>query len=465
MQRRLIFTEIPTDHLGLMDTVPELYVDTGVRCSYNFLHLTLQEFLAAHHIYESFKANSRSLSDIFEEHKDHPQVLIFLAGLTKLRTFDEGILKSNIYSGNSSTVTSTIHWLFEAQDPELIQSVLDESTVTFKPDHTPTPFDCHSVGYCIAQSSCQWQIDFSDCGLHDERLQMLAQGATLCTVAHYKVKKLDLRNNQLTNKGLQALANTPFLKEMQELNISRNSFDEETCKILATHFVPNMPKMDNICLSLNTLGPASTVPFLLELQNLPFLKELGMYDTDIGYDDIKVLCEKLPTMSNLDLVDVGKNQLSSDSVDLIVETLLSCVPLTKLFMSYTVLSGHQVSKLAEVLRVNHNLQCLYLQGCGVLPQGACELAAALCEPDCTLKIFSLNENNIGQAGGMAMAEVVAINTSLYELHLGKADIGREATLSILENHSKCTETNIKSIHLSQKYKPEIINTTINLSWH
>ena len=466
MQNQLIFTAIPTDHLGLMDIVPELYVDTGVKCSYNFLHLTLQEFLAAHHLYAIFKASFRNLSDIFEEHKNHPQVLIFLAGLTKLQSFDQDILKSNLYIAKSSKLLCTIHWLFEAQDQELIESILNEGTVKFRPRYTPTPFDCHSLGYCIAHSSCQWHIDLSDCGLHDDRLSMLVQGAMICPVTKYNVTILDLRNNQMTNDGLKALGNTgtPFLRGIRELDISRNSFDAKTCAILAADLVQDMPNLDNICLSLNTLGPGSAVPFLQKLYTLPYLRELGMYDTGIGYDDIKVICEKLPAMYSIDLLDVGNNQLSPDSVGLIVDTLLSCIPLKRLSMSYTALSGHQVSMLAKVLRVNHNLQGLYLQGCGVFPQGACELAAALCEPDCTLQILSLNENNIGHAGGKAMAEVVAVNTSLRELRLGKADIGKEATLSILENHSKHTKTNIKCIQLSQKYKPEVISTTIHLSW-
>ncbi len=464
MQQKLIFSENPGDHLGLMDAVTQLYVD-GVKCSYNFLHLTLQEFLAALHLYiEWNKESSGSLSVIFEKHMDHPQVLIFLAGLTKLNTFNRDNLKHNIFIADSSKLSSTIRWLFEAQDQDLIRDVLCEGTIKYKPADTLTPFDCHSLGYCIAHSTCQWQIDLSDCGLHDERLLMLAMGATSDQVTHGRVTQLDLRNNQLTSEGLQALANTPFLKAIREFNISKNKVDAQICTTLATDFLQAMPNLEDICLSLNTLGSGSTVPLLQALHTLPHLRELGMYDTGIGYEDINILCEKLPEMGNLDLLDIGNNHLSPDSVNLIVETLLSCVPLKRLAMSYTVLSDHQVDLLAMVLRENHNLQGLYLQGCEVHTQGACQLAAALSEPDCTLKILSLNENNIGHAGGMALADAVAVNTSLFELHLGKADIGKEATLLILENHRKHASTNIKRFQLSRKYKPRELNTTSVVSW-
>ncbi len=471
MNRKFIFSEGPGDHLGLMDAIPELYVD-GDKFSYNFLHLTLQEFLAALRLLWRLRADTAlDLSDVFEEHKDHPQVLIFLAGLTKLQAFDRSVLKRNVFGADRkkdrdcSKVCSTIHWLFEAQDPELIGAVLCEGTVHFRPTNAPTPFDCHSLGYCISHSTCQWEIDLSDWGLLDESLTMLAEGATSKQATRGEVTQLDLRNNQFTSEGLQTMASVPFMRGIQKFDISKNKVDRGACTILATqHFLRTMACMENICLSLNALGSGSTVPLLQELHALPHLSELGLYDTGIGYEDIKVLCEKLPEMHNLDLVDIGNNHLSSDSVDLVIETLLSGIPLRRLSMSYTELSGKQVGLLATVLRVNHNLHGLYLQGCGVLSDGACDLAAALSEPDCVLKFLSLNENNIGPEGGMAMAHVVAVNTSLAELHLGKADIGKEATLLILENHRRNTNTSVNYIQLCVKYKPEEVQATINISW-
>lgn len=38
------------DTLGLMQSSMELHIDAGAKTSFNFLHLTIQEFLAAYHI-------------------------------------------------------------------------------------------------------------------------------------------------------------------------------------------------------------------------------------------------------------------------------------------------------------------------------------------------------------------------------------------------------------------------------
>ena len=38
------------DHMEFMNVFVEMYVQTGVHHSYNFLHLSIQEYLAAWHI-------------------------------------------------------------------------------------------------------------------------------------------------------------------------------------------------------------------------------------------------------------------------------------------------------------------------------------------------------------------------------------------------------------------------------
>ena len=50
--QQLIFTDLPEDMdtLGFMQSVSELHISSGVSVSYNFLHLTIQEFLAAYHL-------------------------------------------------------------------------------------------------------------------------------------------------------------------------------------------------------------------------------------------------------------------------------------------------------------------------------------------------------------------------------------------------------------------------------
>ena len=50
--QQVIFCDLPENFetLGLMQCAPELYADEGAAFTYNFLHLTLQDYLAAFHL-------------------------------------------------------------------------------------------------------------------------------------------------------------------------------------------------------------------------------------------------------------------------------------------------------------------------------------------------------------------------------------------------------------------------------
>ena len=74
-----------------------------------------------------------------------------------------------------------LHILFEAQNPNLIITLLGSNTVTFSSTQHPNPFDCFALGYCIASSECRWEILLSDCHIHDEEAEMLVQGIGFIT--------------------------------------------------------------------------------------------------------------------------------------------------------------------------------------------------------------------------------------------------------------------------------------------
>ena len=98
-ERQLVFSEISSDFesFGIMHCSSELYVDTGHSFSYNFLHLTIQEFLAAYHLYVSTKEYSEHLKTHCSN-THFKQVLIFLAGLTKLQGVSTEFIQSMILS-------------------------------------------------------------------------------------------------------------------------------------------------------------------------------------------------------------------------------------------------------------------------------------------------------------------------------------------------------------------------------
>ena len=195
-QVQLIFTGLPSDFdsLGLMDSVTELYVTQGAVSSYNFLHLTFQEYFAAVHI------STLSLAEQLEHFKRHKEgrlkvVLRFMAGLKSLSCFsketvhhfltppqDEGS-GPYIMPVDVGVPTDLVNWMFEAQSNDVIALALGRKTVQFSIAQYMLPLDFYGLGYCIVHSKCQWMLSMegsvygdSIWPIREEDLRMLGFG-------------------------------------------------------------------------------------------------------------------------------------------------------------------------------------------------------------------------------------------------------------------------------------------------
>ena len=221
-KQQLVFSDLPDDFdsLGFMKSVQELHISSGVSVSYNFLHLTMQEFLAAYHL---------SLHPECTQHLSavgSAMVIKFLAGITKLHSIALSqyipmvnteqivdvevervsqlkrilrIMCRNAITAEVNTQTLSSHtvnyytglqcnvflktsdpycaWFYESQNIQKLNECLGAKTVLFQITSDMTPMDCFAAGWCIGNSSCQWKLCFySDIRLSLDCMQMLHAG-------------------------------------------------------------------------------------------------------------------------------------------------------------------------------------------------------------------------------------------------------------------------------------------------
>ena len=208
------------DHMGFMNVSIEMYIDSGVHQSYNFLHLSIQEYLAAWHIcqtgdkckireniYLNYDLESQldvlfeeddssdTMSIDSEEHDDMDHLGIFKKSflqnvLVFMHRFLGSTLKENLlfYNklccgvcewssfhsrkdyffniNNHKVVWQLIRYLFEAQSPQLCIEVLNNTELQVG---ISSPVNCHMFSYCYANCNAQWHACFTS----SEYLQLL----------------------------------------------------------------------------------------------------------------------------------------------------------------------------------------------------------------------------------------------------------------------------------------------------
>ena len=181
--QQIIFTqnEMPSDlnTLGLMQSSMELYVDSGSRKSFNFLHLTIQEFLAAHylltfpstqHVKLLCRESNITLSSV---------LLLFLAGLSPLAL--ESALSTNTKKYiNTSMSLNAIKELFEAK------LKLHQKCLAFYEQYfLLEPIHYYMLGSVIANTGCHWDVNIS---YNYECFRMFTYGITSCENILSKLK-------------------------------------------------------------------------------------------------------------------------------------------------------------------------------------------------------------------------------------------------------------------------------------
>ena len=175
-EQEYIFDNLTFKTLGLMQRVNDSESRKSKSVSYSFLHLTLQEYLAA--LYWS-KLPSEKVSPLFTEtgalpvkeyisgkfwtevkyeqksSNIHWPVLHFYGGLTGL----VGTPLENIFVGTNFSVNhNVLYLLFESQNAEYISMVLKENQYNI---HIRSKLQGYITGYCISHSSstAKWEID------------------------------------------------------------------------------------------------------------------------------------------------------------------------------------------------------------------------------------------------------------------------------------------------------------------
>ena len=374
----IFHTSLPS--LGFLDAVSALY--GGGRVSYNFLHVTLQEFFAAYHI--SYLGSSGL--EVFKQHgKDERWnvVLRFVAGLTKFKHYEDHLEHEFTNEFTGAVEVFFIQCLFEAQTIHHLKSFfkMSQCEVNFSFGSWYAPLDLYALGYCLANfhTGVSWELNINSThlspfisglrsnmpGIGQSPMSHCADVAEWKSQPFHDLTVLDLSLCKLTNADLVHLSELiPHMTCLKKLHIRSISNNDKTqlnlLKILHQLTHSNVVSLDISHTGFCRMLRDSPYVYSSALKKLVCpssgkLEELSVGDD--GYvDDGGVLASLVSAPSSLKSLELCVTSLSSHESHLKDNTCL-----TKLKIEYSEKWSEELFPyINTILKHNKTLQHLKL---------------------------------------------------------------------------------------------------------
>ena len=412
IEDKFVHKDLPHDFntLDLMQSVPELYVEQGASISYNFFHLTLQEFLAAmsvsqQPIEEQIKFIERSLSEDLE---------------TKFETTVDSMGISST-SDTTSLDLSIPHLPEPHQHQHLIPIVPSHSHLMQSPLHLPTPHGRPDHPHQpLHQATLYTELEFHDTMDSGDRFQNVRRFFAGLTkyenIAPDFLKPVVLGRHK-KHVAIISLNSLHWLFEARCINIYSDLVRNVTC----LHYN-----------STNTsMAPFDCFVLAYALSHITFTGhwEIDMSECHVDDECMEMLAGGVNFMSSTGITDVRisklvmfHNDITDRGVTALVEMLKENRTLQQLDISGNSIGGGGATALAGMLKENRTLQQLDVSGNSIGGGGATALAGMLKE-NRTLQQLDVSGNSIGSGGATTLAEKLKENRTLQQLDVSENSIG------------------------------------------
>ena len=316
-------------HFGFMNESTEMYAGKGVEQTFSFLHLSLQEYLAAWHIAHSYsiefqvvyhgmaveashnrgrqqrmavgasqpyRGSSREEEDLLSSIEPLRESLvepaIFLAGITGWRCQSEdGRNHWEMYLSHDTDgvweLSVLLRSLYEAQNPTILSHYFiadsDRRNIGIGAgvyQTSRTPYDCYALSYCLAHSSDQFRLSIVVGGDDDVSLvETFVKGledhckpTSPPTVSDLEVV-LKIDSVEGWNKCLFWLAKAKFLPKLEEIDFKTTVLNSA----LAHTFLQSLVNLQSLVVHVR--HPTSW-EWLAALRSLRELKALHIYSDE-----------------------------------------------------------------------------------------------------------------------------------------------------------------------------------------
>ena len=484
-QKRLIFgeKEVLEDlvNCALFHRLPDSrHGAFTYEAQYCFIHLTMQEFLAAKHITETMKEEElRTFVAGHIENGEWQLVLQFVAGLlgeqsikifTDLlpKTTEEEDERQLMLTGSLEGRTVTC-WPTDSEKDlaltllkciqetnesgSVVQSKLEEigfNAVNFQ-SCCLAPADCTAVVHFIKRVQ---QISLID--LCDNNIGSLGcvEIVKLFDNTNCQLRGLNLAGNDITDEGVKQLSSVLANSQLSSLNLSYNGITDAGVKQLSSVLANS--QLSTLNLRENGITDEGVKQLSSVLANSQ-LSSLNLEGNDITDEGVKQLSSVLAN-SQLSSLDLSENKITNEGVKQL-SSVLANSQLSSLYLSENNITDEGVKQLSSVL-ANSQLSSLDLSRNNIRDEGVKQLSSVLANSQ--LSSLDLCVNKITDAGVKQLSSVLA-NSQLSSLDLcvnNITDAGVKQLSSVLAN-SQLSSLNLGSNNITDEGVKQLSSVLAN----
>ncbi|KAJ8273934.1 hypothetical protein GJAV_G00107140 [Gymnothorax javanicus] len=420
---------------------------------YCFVHLTIQEYLAALFVFHScvnekrnvlraegsgrhryreqlYELQQTAVDQALESKNGHLDLFLrFLLGLSLgsiqtllggiltrtglLQTFIQRVLRRT--GSRSDSMKKTVQYIKER--------IREESSA----ERTINLFHCLNE---LNDASLVQEIQgFQRSGkLSDEELEphQCSALAFVLLMSEQVLDQFDLKTYRTSAAGYLRLV--PVIRNCRKAMLNSCGLRDESCVLVASALRSSNSPLRDLDLSFNNLGD-SGVKLLCDGLMSPNckLQTLGLSFNNLGDSGVKLLCDGLMSPNcKLQTLDLSSNNLGDSGVKLLCDGLISpnC-KLQTLDLSFNNLGDSGVKLLCGALMSpNCKLQTLDLSFNNLGDSGVKLLCDGLMSPNCKLKTLDLSSNNLGDSGVKLLCDaLMSPNCKLQTLDLSFNNLG------------------------------------------
>ncbi|XP_067878315.1 NACHT, LRR and PYD domains-containing protein 12-like isoform X2 [Heterodontus francisci] len=440
----------------------------STKLAFSFLHLTVQEFLAA--LYFVLQCDLKELGQALEavdlcQDGRYEIFARFLSGLSKpanshlldrllgglprkpCRVISDWLMnrtQATVERGDKRSLLQALHCLFEAQQSGQVQRTLGHSaTIDLSGLHL-NPVDCSAVAYTLDSLNAVQRLDVGYSIAQLEGLDRLIPQLKKC-------KEIGLNNNNLRDERVQdicaELRNPGSIVQTLQL---RNNGLTSTSGVNLAFGIKGSLTLTHLDLDDNSLKD-SGLSHLCQVLKEPNcrIQTLKLESNDLTSGCCKELASALDQNWTVKELYLSFNSLEDTGLESLLEKMCSShCQLHTLRLSGTKLTERSGSALSRAFRANPTLRCLDLSSNKLMDTGTQQIFQALTQTDSQMEKLWLQSISLTQESCKELAFFLRATCTLTGLYLKNNKIGDEG-MKLLSAGLRESQCQLQTLRLDE----------------